>query len=210
MVKTTVSAYSKGTAQVLLNGAQEILGLETTQKIFERISPGDPQRGIRLMQDMPFREAGPFLQALEEIYGEPGGRGLALRIGRAAFHYGLKSFDDLAGLRTMAFRLLPAPRRLENGLHTLAQFLGAQYGWQIAVLDEGDHWLWRIHCQPAERDLENQAHQAAGQDCFLIAGVLQEFASWAGGGRFYRVVETECRSSGCLDCKYRIDKRALD
>jgi hypothetical protein len=210
MVEMTSGANSKGTAQVLLNGAQEILGMETIQKIFERISPDIQDYDNGVLRRLPLGEAGPFLHALEEVYGSPGGRGLALRIGRSTFQYGLKALGELASLRTMEFRLLPTPRRLESGLHILAQFIGVQFGSQVAVLDEGDHWTWRVRCEPGEDRPSEGSRPAAAQDCYLIAGILQGFTSWASGGRFYRVVETECRASGCLDCIYQIDKKPLD
>jgi predicted hydrocarbon binding protein len=48
------------------------------------------------------------------------------------------------------------------------------------------------------------------QECYLIAGLLQEFTTWADGGRFYRIMETECRGNGSQACLYRIEKKPLD
>ncbi len=187
MVENALSANSKVTAQILLDAAQEILGKETLHSVIERVS----QRGQSALA------AGPFLRALEEIYGAPGGRGLALRIGRATFRYGLKYFGEKAGFHTTEFRLLPAPRRLKNGLQTLARLVAEESGGRISVSDGEDYWLWRMDT-------------SSSQNCFLIAGLLQEFTTWAGAGRFYRVVETECRASGCPACVYRIEKKPLD
>ncbi len=201
MVENAVNANTKVTAQILLDGAQEILGKETVQQLIERISP----RGLPAGDRSSLQDAGPFLQALEETYGAPGGRGLALRIGRAAFRYGLKYFGDRAGFRTMEFRLLPAPKRVGSGLQTLAHVVAEETGSQIVVTDEGDHWRWQMR-----RGRGNEGRRSAGQSCFLIAGLLQEFSAWAGGGRFYQVTETECQSTGSRACVYRIEKKPLD
>jgi hypothetical protein len=204
MVETVVSINSKVTAQILFDGAQEILGMETMQKVIQRLSPGEPSTFIGSPENPALAQAVPFLRELEVIYGEPGGRGLALRIGRAVFRHGLKRFGEKAGFRAVEFRLLPAPRRLENGLHILAQLIGKECDRDIAVSDEGAHWLWHMNQR------SNDAGPQKGVACFLIAGLLQEFTAWAGGGRFYRVIETECRASGSPACIYRIEKKPLD
>lgn len=198
MVKTVVNTVSQVTAQILFNGAQEILGMDMLQKVMERLGHANISSQSVRHGDLPVAEVGPFMRALEDIYGKPGGQGLALRIGRAAFQYGLKQYGEQAGLRTMQFRLLPAPRRLESGLHSLAQIIASEYASKISVTDEGAYWQWRM------------TRQKAGQGCFLIAGLLQEFTAWAGGGRFYRVMETECQARGSRACTYHIEKRPID
>ncbi len=203
--RKVVSANPNLNAQILLDGAQEILGRETLRNVIERISPSGQSAnalahaaGRGSAGGSPaLGDAGSFVRALEEIYGAPGGRGLALRIGRASFRSWLKYFGDKAGFRTTEFRLLPAPRRLKNGLQTLAQFIGEESGRAVSVSDGEDCWLWRVD-------------SACSHNCFLIAGLLQEFTTWAGGGRFYRVVETECLASGGLACVDRIEKNPLD
>ncbi|RPJ46775.1 MAG: hypothetical protein EHM21_08500 [Chloroflexi bacterium] len=207
MVKTVVSADSQVTAQILLAGAQEILGTEGMRKIIERLSSGagspkDMSPGWE--EKISLAQAGPFLRELETLYGATGGRGLALRIGRAVFHYGLKHLGEQAGFRKTEFRLLPAPRRLDNGLRTLARIVGDECNSSVAVSDEGTHWLWRMDRRP------NDPGPQMGDPCYLIAGLLQEFTAWAGGGRFYRVVETECQAAGCPACVYQIEKKPLD
>lgn len=168
------------------------------QKVFERLERDDRTAGLGQQREPALIQFNAFIQALEEIYGQPASRGLALRIGRASFQYGLKKYGDQAGFRAMEFRLLPAPRRLENGLRSLAQIIARECGSSISVSDEGAYWQWRVD------------RQTTAQDCFLIAGLLQEFTNWAGGGRFYRVEETECQACGSLACTYRIEKKPLD
>ncbi len=205
MVETIVSADHKRTAQILFDGAQEILGLETIQKVTEKLQAGSGIPASRSMTHRSLEHAGLFLNALEKIYGEPGARGLALRIGRASFQYGLKYYEALAEFRTMEFRLQPAPRRLESGLRTLAQIVANESNNRVVVTDEGDHWLWKI-----ERSPRRQTSLPASRECFLLAGLLQEFTTWASGGRFHQIVETECRSAGCPACLFRIGKKPID
>lgn len=198
MIKTDLNTDSNMTARILLQGAQEILGLDMLQKVFERLgfSGSALEKGARY--GLPLAQAGPFMRALEDIFGGPVSQGLALRMGRAAFQYGLKQYGDQAGFRAMEYRLLPAPRRLENGLHSLAKIVAHECGSKITVSDEGSFWQWRVD------------RPTAAQDCFLIAGLLQEFTTWASGGRIYQVVETECLACGSPACMYRVEKRPLD
>ena len=198
MNKIDVNTDSNVTARILLQGAQEILGFEMLQKVVERLGRNGNSLEPGSRNGFSLTQAGPFMRVLEEMFGGPASRGLALRMGRAAFQYGLKQYGDQTGFRAMEYRLLPAPRRLENGLHRLAQIVARECGSKITVTDEGSYWQWRVE------------RQAAAQDCFLIAGILQEFATWAGGGRFYQVVETECLACGSPACTYRVEKKPLD
>lgn len=45
--------------------------------------------------------------ALEASYGTRGGRGMAMRVGRASFSQGMKTFGALAGMQHPSFRALP-------------------------------------------------------------------------------------------------------
>ncbi len=168
------------------------------QKVIERVGLAHISGGRRPQDTFSLAQVNLFMHALKEMCGETGSRGLALRIGRAAFQYGLKRYGDQAGFRSMEYRLLPAPRRLEDGLHRLANIVEGEWGSNITVSDEGTFWQWRM------------SRQAVTQDCFIIAGLLQEFTSWAGGGRFYRVLETECQGWGSPACTYRVEKKPID
>jgi hypothetical protein len=192
--ETIVSVVSNISAQILLAGAQEILGVEGVETIMERLP----------VAVVSIAKAGPFLHELQVLYGKSGGYGLELRIGRSVFHHGLKHLGGEAGFRGAEFRLLPAPRRLEYGLQTLARMIGDEFNSVIAVSDEDAHWLWRMALP------SNFAGRKSVRPCYLVAGMLQEFTAWAGGGRFYRVVETECQSSGYPACVYQIEKKPLD
>ncbi len=204
------------TAQILLDGAQEILGMETVRKVVERLSllENQPRQNPftgDLERDLSIAKTGPFLRELKVMYGERGGDGLAVRIGRAAFRSVLKHLGEQAGFRATEFRLLPASRRLENGLRILARMVGEECGGKVAVSDEGAYWLWRIDRSRSNGGtLLGSVRLPGDNPCYLIAGLLQEFTTWAGGGRFYPVVETECLASGSPACLYRIEKRPID
>lgn len=207
--KKTVAVDSKISAQILLDGAQEVLGMETMQKVLARFVPQTSPLTSEKARNYLSSQSGAFFRALEEIYGVPGRNGLALRIGRAAFRHVLNYYGDQAGFRKMEYRLLPAPRRLGSGLLSLAKILAEETGSQITVSEEDTCWLWSV--QPGSLPASLGPASAAGsQECYLTAGLLQEFTMWAGGGRFYPIMETECRGNGSQACLYRIEKKPLD
>jgi hypothetical protein len=196
MVDSTFNAYPVVFGQMLLEGAQELLGPEDLSGWMKKWSCSG---------DLSARDLGRLLAALEETYGTMGAQGLAIRIGRASFRCVLQRFGDRVGFRTPEFRLLPSPIRLERGLRRLAALAADELGGEITVTDTGLHWLWRSAGSPIYGE-----RVSGGLACYWTVGVLQEFTSWAGGGRFYQVAETECRGGGAPVCVFQIDKKPLD
>jgi hypothetical protein len=192
MVDAAVSDKPKLPVQILFEGAQEVLGVERMQEVKNLLLQGGELRS-------PADETEQFLRVLEEKFQPPAVHGLALRIGRATFSYWLKYMGDQLGFRNQEYRLLPAPRRIDAGLQALAGVLGDLCGEDVILTDEGKYW------QVVDR-LRSETASA----CFLKIGLLQEFACWAGGGRFYPVTQAECRATGSSACIYRIDKKPLD
>ena len=196
MVDPVARETSQVAAQVFLEGAQELLGHEHLARF-----RGCPVNGA----GFAFQDVRALLQKLEEAYGGPGGRGLALRLGRAVFRHGLKELGGQAGFRDVEYRILPSPRRVEQGLHTLAQVVGEAFQSPVAVTDVDSHWLWKMDGCPV-----CQGCCTEDPGCYLVVGLIQEFAAWAAGGRFYRVKETQCRAAGDPACVFCIEKKPLD
>ena len=196
MVEPVARETSHVAAQVFLEGAQELLGDEHLSR-FRNL----PVNGGRFA----FQDVRALLQNLEEAYGAPGGRGLALRLGRAVFRHGLKELGGQVGFRDMEYRILPSPRRVEQGLKALAQVIGETFDSPVAVTDVDAHWQWRMeHCPVC------QGCRTEDPGCYLLVGLIQEFTAWAAGGRFYRVRETQCRAAGDPACVFCIEKKPLD
>ena len=73
------------------NGLNAILNLAGLNNYIENYPPDNLDKGF------DFAELSAVGVALEEMYGPRGGRGLALRAGRATFSDALKNFGALAG-----------------------------------------------------------------------------------------------------------------
>src|SRR5512135_1557085 len=71
------------------NGLNAILNLAGLPQYVETYPPDDLDKGF------DFADLSAICQALEEMYGPRGGRGLALRAGRAMFSDALRNFGAL-------------------------------------------------------------------------------------------------------------------
>jgi predicted hydrocarbon binding protein len=208
MEHSTAYAQSEHISHSLIEGAQEMLGFDRLQLLDLPLAEAQllPQNGSRAVQpgDSPFSLAGlPF--ALEQRYGAVGGRGLALRIGRSAFKYLLQRRGEAMGLTSVDFRLQRAPQRMMAGLHLLAHEMITASHDQIAISETDGHWVWR-----SERCPVCWGRHTGAASCYLTVGLIQEFLAWAGGGRYYRVMETECRAAGSATCSFWVEKKPLD
>lgn len=192
----------------MLQGAQELLGMENLKRALDGLwveQAAFSGWGHPDVVGIPYEDTTRFPTNLEALFGQAGGRGLALRIGRAAFKYGLKQYGEEAGLTSVEFRLLPPTRRLETGLRILSEVIIRETGDQVTLQDQDTHWLWR-----SERCPMCWGRTAEDACCYMTVGMLQEFMSWAAGGRVFRVAEVACRAAGAEACVYQIEKRPLD
>src|SRR5512133_1663328 len=86
--------------------------------------------------------------ALEEMYGPRGGRGLALRAGRATFADALKNFGALAGVGDLAFKVLPLQAKLRIGIPAMAKVF-SQVSDQYSTVEERENeFVYTIHKCP--------------------------------------------------------------
>lgn len=175
--------------QTLMEGGTEVLGPLEAERLFARLN-GAPDGGLS-----------PLHSLLQADYGQRGGQGTALRLGRASFRSAAPGWAAVAGLEGAAFRLLPSPRRIHATLLALDRLLGSP----VSLSEDERAWTWSVADCPACR-----GRSAESPDCHWLAGVLQEALAWAGGGRPYRVGETECAAAGAPECRFRIEKRPLD
>ena len=144
-----------------------------------------------------------LLAAFEQVYGPSAGRGLAWRVGRAAFPHGLREYGEDLGLNAPAFRLLPLPAKLRSFGDALGSlFNDGERRLQI----EEDHGRLLVHLSrcPFCRD-----RQAAEPVCLLAVGAAEAALYWLSGGKIYAVEEIACTARGDADCTLQIDQTPL-
>ncbi len=126
--------------------------------------------------------------ALDEMYGPRGGRGLALRAGRATFSDALRGFGALAGVSDLAFKVLPLSAKLKIGVPAMANIFN-QFSDQISNVYEegGDKIIYTM-----ERCPLCWGRKTDKAVCYMAQGLLQEGLRWVSGGREFKVDMTTC------------------
>lgn len=180
------------------NGLNALLNLIQLPRYIQELPPDNLER------QFDFAHITNLNKGLEDIYGPRGGRGLALRGGRAIFARGLKGFGALAGVGDLAFKVLPLKTKLRIGVPAVARIF-TQFSDQISrVEDHGDHFLYYIDrcsmCWGRKTD------RPVG---FIAVGILQETLRWVSGGLEFRVEELECIGTGAESGLFRIDKEPI-
>ena len=143
-------------------------------------------------------------EALEVMYGSRGGRGMALRIGRAAFAQGIRHFGVMRGIGDAAFQVLPLQQRLGYGLHGLAS-LFTRFSDQECTLRSDDNALYfQVEVSPMA-----WGRHSDKPVCHAMVGIIQECLRWSSNGYEFYVRETTCRASGGDACVFRVNRTAM-
>jgi predicted hydrocarbon binding protein len=152
-----------------------------------------------------FREMSTIGQALDDRYGTKGGKGIAIRAGRALFHYTLKDFGAVLGIGNLAFRVLPLGTKIKMGLSAMADTFNKTGDQLVRVEGEGDRFFYHVeHCP------ECWGRSAKTPTCHTNLGLLQEALHRVTGGKTVRITEIHCVARGDASCTYQIDRRVLD
>ena len=181
------------------NGLNAILNLAGLNNYIENYPPDNLDKGF------DFAELSAIGSALEEMYGPRGGRGLALRAGRATFSDALRNFGALAGAADLAFVVLPLQSKLRIGLPAFAKIFSQLSDQQTTVEEKDTEWIWTIHKCPC-------CWGRTGADkpvCFISTGLLQESLKWVSGGNEFRVNESKCIAIGDSVCEFIVQKEPI-
>jgi predicted hydrocarbon binding protein len=181
------------------NGVNATLNLANLSYLINNYPPNNLDRSFR------FDELSQTQVALEKLYGLRGGRGLALRSGRACFKYGLREFGPMLGCTDLAFRLLPLNAKIRSGAELFAHTFNDFTDQRVRVIEEVDHLLWEIDRCPVcwGRKTEEPV-------CNLAVGILQESLYWVSSGKYFNVEETHCIARGDPSCIIQIDKTPIE
>ena len=180
------------------NGVNVILNLAGLSEFIDHYPPNNQD------QDFPFQYVSRMLSAIEDYYGPHGGRGVALRIGRACFQYGLREYGPLAGLTDLAFRLLPLQTKIRVGANAFADIFNEYSHQQVSLEDKDQTLLWHIEHCPVCWDRHTDA-----PSCQMAVGLLQDALYWVSGGKLFDVEEISCIANGDSKCTIAIDKNPM-
>ena len=199
--------YPLKMGKIILLGMEEVMGLNGVDALL-RLAPlenfirNSPQ--VNEEHAFSFETVSLLQSTLELAYGPRGGRGLALRVGRACFKYGLKEYGSMLGLTEIAFRLLPLPTKLHTGAKAFADLFNKHTDQKVRVEEKDNKIFWYIERCPLcwERKAEEPI-------CHLAVGLLQEALYWVSGGKVFNVEETACIARGDAACTIVMDQIPL-
>lgn len=192
--------YPQKMGKVIFLGLEEVVGKGGVDALL-RLASLDELAGQQTERKISFDTVSHLQAALEQVYGPRGGRGLALRTGRACFKYGLKEYGSMLGLTEMAFRLLPLPTKLHTGAHSFSELFNRHTDQRVRVEETETGILWHIERCPLCWD-----RKAEEPICHLAVGLLQEALYWLSGGKIFNVEETACQAKGDPCCTIMIEK----
>jgi predicted hydrocarbon binding protein len=181
------------------NGLNAVLNLAHLPHLIDNYPPDN------LNREFNFADFSALNFGLEEMYGPRGGRGLALRAGRAAFADALRNFGALAGAGDLAFKVLPLQAKLRIGIPAMARIFSQISDQYTTVEEQENEFVYTIHRCPVCWGRQN----ADKPVCFIAVGLLQEGLKWVSGGSEFRVNESKCIAVGDEVCEFIIQKTPI-
>ncbi|MBE2220228.1 MAG: 4-vinyl reductase [Anaerolineae bacterium] len=180
------------------HGVNAILNFADLDKLVNNYPPNNLELGF------PFSEFSALQQAVEEIYGVRGGRGLSMRAGRETWKLALKEFVPVLGIGDLAIRTLPLGIKLKIGLDVFAQTFNKFSDQQVRLGEDHRGYLWII-----ERCPICWGRTTPQPCCHLAVGLLEQALDWVSKGRRFRVEEVECVAAGDDVCLITISKKPI-
>ena len=199
--------YPQRMGRIILLAMEEVLGREGVRSVLELASLGsyaDRYPAARSDKTFPFQAVSRLQASLEQAYGPQGGRGAALRVGRACFSYGLREYGSGLGITETAFRLLPLPAKLRVGAKSFAELFNWHTDQRVRVEEREGKLFWHI-----ERCPLCWGRRAPEPVCHLAVGLLQESLYWLSGGKTFNVEEVACIARGDPACTILVDQTPL-
>jgi len=181
------------------NGMNAILNLAHLSNLIDNYPASNLER------QFDFSDVSSLSVGLEEMYGPRGGRGLALRAGRAAFADSLRNFGAMAGAGDLAFKVLPLYAKLKIGVPAMAKIFSQISDQKTTVEDHDTEYHYIIHQCPVCWGRSGEEKPV----CFIAAGLLQEGLKWLSGGNEFRVNESECVAMGAEVCRFVVQKEPI-
>jgi predicted hydrocarbon binding protein len=199
--------YPNRFARLFLLAMEDVMGRQGLHTILsiaglETYAEDPPPDNMARQFDFTYMAA--FSLALENMYGARGGRGIALRIGRAMFSNGMKDFGALAGMASPAFQMLPLEKRLDIGINALASVFSRFSDQDSQILEVEDAYHFVVDISPIA-----WGRTAERPVCHALTGIIQESMRWSSKNYEFHVQEIECRAAGNDTCVFKVNKKPM-
>ncbi|MCP4359750.1 MAG: 4-vinyl reductase [Chloroflexi bacterium] len=180
------------------HGVNAVLNLGHLSHLVNNFPPNNLELGFA------FSELSTIQQTLDEMYGERGGRGLALRAGRETWKYALKEFMPVLGITDLAVRMLPLGIKIKIGLDIFAETFNKFSDQRVRLGEADEAFLWIIERCPLCWNRTTDA-----PCCHLAVGLLEQALDWVSRGRRFHVQQISCIAAGNNNCTITISKKPI-
>ncbi len=199
--------YPNNISRIILLAMEDILGRHGVHALLNLSKQPElvnnyPPNNLELA--FSFTQISNVHAALTMMFGEHGGKAIAIHAGKETFRRGLKVLGPILGISDLAFRALPLGIKIKIGLNVFAETMN-KFTEQIVRLDEGrEEYYWIIERCPFcwNRQVENPS-------CHLAMGILQEAANWVSNGRSFHIEQTDSIACGDKACVFSVKKRPI-
>lgn len=181
------------------NGVKAVLNLAKLPQLIGNYPPNN------LAKEFDFADFSAINAAIEEMYGPRGGRGLALRAGRASFAQGLSEFGAVIGASELAFKVIPLNTKVKVGLKAMAETFSKFSDQTSDVHEAEDYFVYTIYKDPLSWGRTSDHPVGYG-----AIGILQEGLRWVSGGKDFRVEQVQCKAMGHENSVFHIYKEPLN
>jgi len=145
-----------------------------------------------------------FQERQKKTPQEPFVQGMLHRAGRAGFYYWLRQPDVLQKAQDPGFRFSPVKKKIYTGLQWICDCFTNGNEIPLSLDQTAEGWIISVQRNRAEKV------KCPWLDFHYLAGFCQEFASWAGLGKFYRVRILEDLEDPQILAKIIIQKDPID
>jgi predicted hydrocarbon binding protein len=155
-----------------------------------------------LDREFSFQDFAAVNQAIEEMYGAQGAKGLCFRAGGVTVKYAIEDGALFADLRHPAFELLAPGAKVKVGLNILATTFGELSDQIARAQEDGDNLIFAVEQCP-----ECWGRASESPICYGTAGMLHEALHWLSDSRRFTVDEIACIARGDESCTFVIVTR---
>ena len=199
--------YINKMARMAVLTIEQTIGAEAMQMIYR-------QAGVPLTYYPPadnfakgfdFAYFAAINEAVEQLYGPRGARGLLVHAGRAGFTVGFAEFGGIMGASELAFKAISLEPKIKVGLRAVAETFSKFSDQPTTVEETDDYFVYTIQRCPVcwERHSDRPV-------CYIVLGVLDECMRWISGGKSFFIEEATCIAMGTDACIFHIHKQPIE
>jgi predicted hydrocarbon binding protein len=194
-----------------LEAAEEVVGKDglavvLRQAGLERFIENYPSDSLEATGTVHLKDYAALNAGLLSFYGRPG-KGMVMRVGRISARKGIQHQSGVFNLATvLAAKLLPASVQIKMGLSAMMAGFRTIYEksgqpFKGDIVDKGDVYHFIMETCPI-----CAGKHADGHICWLFEASIEESARQV-FGKFFDVVEIECRAKGAPACIFAVPKQ---